>query len=196
MSGELMTFASFAQDVIDFVREHQIWGPPIVFALAFGESLAFISLFIPAWADPGRHRRADSRVRHSVLADPGRRRARRCRRRLALLLDRHHVQGADRPCLAAVETSRSAAARPCLHGALGDFGNFHRPLLRPAAGFGAADRRHLWKCLTGIFQFANITSAFVWAYVLLIFGDFGFEHFQMVHLSDRRANWQASQPCA
>jgi membrane protein DedA with SNARE-associated domain len=45
-----MTFANFSQDVIDFVREHQSWGPPIVFALAFGESLAFLSLLIPAWA--------------------------------------------------------------------------------------------------------------------------------------------------
>ncbi len=45
-----MTFTNFAQDVINFVREHQVWGPPIVFALAFGESLAFISLLLPAWA--------------------------------------------------------------------------------------------------------------------------------------------------
>jgi membrane protein DedA with SNARE-associated domain len=50
MAGSFMTFANFAQDVIDFVREHQAWGPPIVFALAFGESLAFLSLLIPAWA--------------------------------------------------------------------------------------------------------------------------------------------------
>ena len=27
-----------------------MWAAPIVFALAFGESLAFISLFLPAWA--------------------------------------------------------------------------------------------------------------------------------------------------
>src|SRR6195952_2693740 len=33
----------------DFVRDHQVWAAPIVFALAFGESLAFISLLIPAW---------------------------------------------------------------------------------------------------------------------------------------------------
>jgi membrane protein DedA with SNARE-associated domain len=45
-----MTFANFSQDVINFVREQQAWGPPIVFALAFGESLAFISLLLPAWA--------------------------------------------------------------------------------------------------------------------------------------------------
>jgi membrane protein DedA with SNARE-associated domain len=27
-----------------------LWAAPVVFALAFGESLAFISLLIPAWA--------------------------------------------------------------------------------------------------------------------------------------------------
>jgi membrane protein DedA with SNARE-associated domain len=40
--------ASF-QELTDFVRTHAAWAPPIVFALAFGESLAFISLLIPAW---------------------------------------------------------------------------------------------------------------------------------------------------
>ena len=39
------------QDVVlAIVREHQAWAPPIVFALAFGESLAFISLLLPATA--------------------------------------------------------------------------------------------------------------------------------------------------
>jgi membrane protein DedA with SNARE-associated domain len=38
----------FALPILDFVREHQAWGPPIVFVLAFGESLAFISLVLPA----------------------------------------------------------------------------------------------------------------------------------------------------
>lgn len=33
----------------DFVREHQSWGMPIVFLLAFAESLAFLSLLVPAW---------------------------------------------------------------------------------------------------------------------------------------------------
>ncbi len=45
-----MTFANFAQDVIDFVRVNEAWAAPIVFVLAFGESLAFISLLLPAWA--------------------------------------------------------------------------------------------------------------------------------------------------
>ncbi|HEY6992465.1 MAG TPA: DedA family protein [Xanthobacteraceae bacterium] len=39
-----------AQSLVEFVRVHQGWAAPVVFALAFGESLAFISLLIPAWA--------------------------------------------------------------------------------------------------------------------------------------------------
>lgn len=34
--------------ITDFIREHQYWAPIIIFLLAFGESLALISLFIPA----------------------------------------------------------------------------------------------------------------------------------------------------
>ena len=40
---------AYVQPVIVFVRDNAAWAPPIVFALAFGESLAFISLLIPAW---------------------------------------------------------------------------------------------------------------------------------------------------
>ena len=39
----------YAHALADFVRLHQAWAAPIVFLLAFGESLAFISLLIPAW---------------------------------------------------------------------------------------------------------------------------------------------------
>jgi membrane protein DedA with SNARE-associated domain len=39
-----------ARHLVEFVRVHQAWAPPVVFALAFGESLAFVSLLIPAWA--------------------------------------------------------------------------------------------------------------------------------------------------
>ena len=42
-------FEEYARPVVDFVREHQAWAAPIVFALAFAESLAFISLLVPAW---------------------------------------------------------------------------------------------------------------------------------------------------
>jgi membrane protein DedA with SNARE-associated domain len=44
-----MDFQAYADATIAFVRDNAVWAPPIVFALAFGESLAFISLLIPAW---------------------------------------------------------------------------------------------------------------------------------------------------
>jgi membrane protein DedA with SNARE-associated domain len=44
-----MGFHDYVEQVIAFVRDNAGWAPPIVFALAFGESLAFISLLIPAW---------------------------------------------------------------------------------------------------------------------------------------------------
>ena len=36
--------------IIEFVKTHEGWAPLVVFLLAFGESLAFISLLLPAWA--------------------------------------------------------------------------------------------------------------------------------------------------
>ncbi|HVZ53455.1 MAG TPA: DedA family protein [Pseudolabrys sp.] len=41
---------SLFQQSVDFARDHAAWAPFVVFALAFGESLAFISLLLPAWA--------------------------------------------------------------------------------------------------------------------------------------------------
>jgi membrane protein DedA with SNARE-associated domain len=41
---------AYATQILDFVRANQIWAAPIIFALAFAESLAFISLVVPAWA--------------------------------------------------------------------------------------------------------------------------------------------------
>jgi membrane protein DedA with SNARE-associated domain len=39
-----------SEAVLAFVRDHATWAPLIVFALAFGESLAFVSLLLPATA--------------------------------------------------------------------------------------------------------------------------------------------------
>jgi len=36
--------------LLNFVANHQAWAPAIVFVLAFGESLAFVSLLLPATA--------------------------------------------------------------------------------------------------------------------------------------------------
>lgn len=38
------------QAVADFIREHHALAGPLVFFLAFGESLAFVSLILPFWA--------------------------------------------------------------------------------------------------------------------------------------------------
>ena len=45
-----MAFDTYVHDIVAFVRDHAEWAAPIVFGLAFGESLAFISLLLPAWA--------------------------------------------------------------------------------------------------------------------------------------------------
>ena len=45
-----MSLEDYTHAVVDFVRAHEVWAAPIVGALAFGESLAFISLLLPAWA--------------------------------------------------------------------------------------------------------------------------------------------------
>lgn len=41
---------NFTREVVQFVRVHEFWAAPVVALLAFGKSLAFISLLIPAWA--------------------------------------------------------------------------------------------------------------------------------------------------
>ncbi len=43
-----MDFHGYVEQIIAFVRDNEGWALPIVFALAFGESLAFISLLVPA----------------------------------------------------------------------------------------------------------------------------------------------------
>ncbi|MHC5224549.1 DedA family protein [Ignatzschineria sp. LJL83] len=43
-----MEFESFVTTITEFTREHQYWAPVIIFLLAFGESLALVSLLIPA----------------------------------------------------------------------------------------------------------------------------------------------------
>ena len=43
-----MDIEVFKDSVVVFVRSNQAWAAPIVFLLAFGESLAFVSLVLPA----------------------------------------------------------------------------------------------------------------------------------------------------
>jgi hypothetical protein len=43
-----VTLPDFANSVLDFVKANEGWAPAIVFVLAFGESLAFVALLVPA----------------------------------------------------------------------------------------------------------------------------------------------------
>ncbi|MGH1418601.1 MAG: DedA family protein [Hyphomicrobiaceae bacterium] len=45
-----MDFQSYADATMEFVRNNQAWAGPVIFILAFGESLAFISILLPFWA--------------------------------------------------------------------------------------------------------------------------------------------------
>lgn len=40
---------AYVDQIIAFARDNAAWVPALMFVLAFGESLAFISLLIPAW---------------------------------------------------------------------------------------------------------------------------------------------------
>ena len=134
---------AYAHQLVEFVRVHEAWAAPVVFALAFGESLAFISLLIPAWA---------ALVGIGVLIGSGdlnfwpvwvAGRARRRLRRLAVVLDRPQARTTGCSHVAAVAPSRPAAEGRSIREALGRDGDLHRPLLRTAARVGPAGRRHL-----------------------------------------------------
>jgi membrane protein DedA with SNARE-associated domain len=45
----IQTVEAYAHVIVEFVRANHVWAAPVVFVLAFGESLAFISLILPAW---------------------------------------------------------------------------------------------------------------------------------------------------
>ncbi len=45
-----MSLTEYSQALLDFVRAHPNWAALVVFLLAFGESLAFVSLILPFWA--------------------------------------------------------------------------------------------------------------------------------------------------
>jgi membrane protein DedA with SNARE-associated domain len=46
----IMSLEEVNRHVVEFVRVNEGWAAPIVFALAFAESLAFFSLILPSWA--------------------------------------------------------------------------------------------------------------------------------------------------
>jgi membrane protein DedA with SNARE-associated domain len=50
VASEDVQIEDFVQACLAFIRDHNAWLAPIVFVLSFGESLAFLSLLLPATA--------------------------------------------------------------------------------------------------------------------------------------------------
>ncbi len=141
---------AFGHQIVEFVKLHEVWAAPIVFALAFGESLAFISLLIPAWA---------ALVGIGVLISSG-----------GINFWPVWVAGAlgaaigdwlsywigvklGPPVAHIWPLSRHPTLIPkgeAFVNALGRARNFHRALLRAAARVGAAGRRHLRHALLAL----------------------------------------------
>src|SRR3954462_13005980 len=163
-------FEDTIQTLVEFARAHQVWAAPIVFALAFAESLAFISLLIPAWG---------ALVLIGTIVQAG-----------GLDFWPIWIAGAVGAALGdwlsywigvkldhTVQNIWPLSRHPQLipkgeafirrWGALGIFiGRFSGPLRASVPLVAGIFKMPFWR-----FQIANFSSAFVWAAVLLTIGD-------------------------
>ena len=167
-----MDIEAYATQIIDFVRDHHAWAAPIVFTLAFAESLAFISLLVPAWAalvGIGALIMSSGLSFWPVLVAGA----------LGAALGdwlSYWVGGKLGPSVAHIwPLSRHPELLPRGEafvrkwGALGIFiGRFSGPLRASVPLIAGIFEMPYWR-----FQIANFTSAFVWAAVLLTLGDVG-----------------------
>ncbi len=165
-----MSFTESFDTIITFVQAHREWAPAVVLLLAFGESIAFVSLVLPFWGilvTLGALMGASgwefliiwfAASIGAALGDW-----------VSYWLGFHyHTQIARMWPL-----SKYPNLLPRAHeffekyGAwaivIGRFSGPLRASVPIAAGAAEMDR--------GMFQFANWTSAFLWAFVLLTFGD-------------------------
>jgi membrane protein DedA with SNARE-associated domain len=162
----------YVQPTIDFVREHQTWAPFVIFALAFGESLAFISLILPAWAilvavgalsSAGGIAFVPIWVAGSLGAAFGD----WLSYWIGFKLERtvYHIWPLSRH----PDLIPKGEAFVRKWGVLGIFiGRFFGPLRASVPLVAGIFAMPFWP-----FQIANFTSAFVWAAVLLKLGDYG-----------------------
>ena len=165
-----MNLEASIHQVEAFVREHAAWAPAIVFALAFGESLAFISLLIPAWGalvaigaliGPGGVSFWPVWIAAALGAALGEWLSYWIGLKLEYTVA-HHWPLSRHPDLiprgeAFVKT----------WGAFGIFiGRFFGPLRASVPLVAGIFEMPYWR-----FQLANFSSAFVWAAVLLTIGD-------------------------
>lgn len=167
-----MDIEAYARDIIDFVQRHENWAAPVVFVLAFAELLAFISLLVPAWAalvGIGALIASSGIPLWPVLLAGA----------LGAALGdwlSYWVGGKLGPSVAHVwPLSRHPQIIPRGEafvkkwGVPGIFiGRFFGPLRASVPLVAGIFEMPYWS-----FQFANFTSAFVWAAVLLKLGDAG-----------------------
>ena len=165
-----MDFQTAVQETVEFVRHNQAWAVPIVFALAFGESLAFISLLIPAW---GALVAIGALIESSgikfwpiwVAASLGASFGDWLSYWIGLKLERtvaHMWPLSRHPDL--IPRGEAFMKK---WGVLGIFiGRFFGPLRASVPLVAGIFRMPYWQ-----FQFANFTSAFEWAAALLTTGD-------------------------
>jgi len=165
-----MFFEDIAHQVTAFVREHAAWAPPIIFGLAFAESLAFISLLVPAWAaivGIGALAATNGILFWPVwvAASLGAAFGDWLSYWIGLKLE-HSVQHVW-PLSRHPDLIARGEAFMKRWGILGIFiGRFFGPLRASVPLVAGIFEMPYWR-----FQFANFTSAFVWAAVLLTIGD-------------------------
>lgn len=161
---------SYANVIIEFVKTHQGWAPLIVFLLAFGESLAFISLLLPAWAAllgigalimAGGINFWPIWIAASLGAAMGDWLSYWIGKKLEYTVQ--HIWPLSRH----PELIPKGEAFMRKWGAIGIFvGRFFGPLRASVPLIAGIFEMPFWR-----FQIANFTSAFVWAAVLLTTGD-------------------------
>ena len=161
---------AYSQQILEFIRVNQAWAPPIVMLLAFGESLAFISLLLPAWAalvgigaliSAGQINFWPIWIAASIGAALGDWLSYWIGRKL------EHTAQNIWPLSRHPELISKGEAFMQKCGIAGIFiGRFFGPLRASVPLVAGIFDMPFWR-----FQIANFTSAFVWAAVLLTLGD-------------------------
>jgi membrane protein DedA with SNARE-associated domain len=163
-------FEEHVKPLVEFVQQHSAWAAPVVFALAFAESLAFISLLVPAWGalvligtvvQAGGLSFWPVWIAASLGAALGDWLSYWIGRKLEYAVQ--HVWPLSRyPDL--IPKGEVFIKR---WGALGIFiGRFSGPLRASVPLVAGIFEMPFWR-----FQIANFTSAFVWAATLILLGD-------------------------
>lgn len=167
-----MSIQELTHVIVEVIRNNQIWAIPIIFLLAFGESLAFISLLIPATAillATGALIGADlipfvptwlAASTGAIIGDW-----------VSYWLGKHYHQKIIKSWPLNKHPKMVYRAEQFFHryGVMGVFiGRFFGPFRAIVPLIAGAMHMPSIK-----FNIANITSAFVWAFIILAPGAFG-----------------------